>query len=328
MIDAELAVDLDRTFAAALEYDDPARARTELLAAGWLDSLDEDEPVATAIVFRIQGATCRDAAALDDVITRRVADRWPEAAGDLAVAYPLTARAGEELPMTHAVLPGHRQARRVLWMDDLGGEGLEIVELEGELTLPALGGVDPDLGLLGLSAPPSGRSSHPQDAASLWNAALAAGRVAVAHQMVAGARAMLSMAVDYAQVRKQFGTPIGTFQAVKHRLAETLVVISAADAAVVAAATTGNVTAAATAKVLAGRAAATAARNCLQVFGGVGFTTAHTFHRYLRRNLVLDRLLGDGRTLEIELGTQLRTGALTGDRLVNLEDPLRIALLA
>ncbi len=213
-------------------------------------------------------------------------------------------------------------------MDDLDGEGLEIVELESDLPLPALGGVDPDLGLLGLGGPPRGRSWKCQDATSLWRDAQAAGRRAVAHQMVAGARAMLSMAVDYAQVRKQFGTPIGTFQAVKHRLAETFVVISAADAAVLAAATTGNVTAAATAKVLAGRAAATAARNCLQVFGGVGFTTEHTFHRYLRRNLVLDRLLGDGRTLEMELGTQLRTAALTGQRLVNLEDPLRIALLA
>jgi alkylation response protein AidB-like acyl-CoA dehydrogenase len=164
--------------------------------------------------------------------------------------------------------------------------------------------------------------------ASLWSGALAAGRIAVAHQMVAGARAMLSMALDYAQARKQFGTPIGTFQAVKHRLAETLVVISSADAAALAAASNGNATAALTAKVLAGRAAATAARNCLQVFGGVGFTTEHAFHRYLRRNLVLDRLLGDARTLQIELGTQLRTGALAGDRLVNLEDPLRIALLA
>ena len=53
------------------------------------------------------------------------------------------------------------------------------------------------------------------------------------------------------------------------------------------------------AKALAGRAAAVAGRNCLQVFGGIGFTTEHGFHRNYRRSLVLDRRLGDTRTLVI-----------------------------
>ena len=73
MIDAEMLEDLHRTFAAALSHESPDTARTALLAAGWLESLDADETVAVGIVFRIQGATLHDAAALDDIIS----DAWP-----------------------------------------------------------------------------------------------------------------------------------------------------------------------------------------------------------------------------------------------------------
>ena len=128
-----------------------------------------------------------------------------------------------------------------------------------------------------------------------WVPALAAGRTALAHQLVAGAYAQLMLATEYAQDRRQFGVPIASFQAIKHRLADTLVAISAADAATLAAGATGTEWGAAVAKALAGRAAAAAARNCLQVFGGIGFTEEHEFQRRFRRNLVLERLLGDGR---------------------------------
>ncbi len=328
MIEPELLVDLRRTFRAALEHADPVKARNELLAAGWLDALDADEPVATAIVFRLQGETRHDTAALDDIVTRRVAAHWSDAAGDVAVAYPVAGRRAERSPITHVALPGHRHAVRLLWLAGLDTETLEIIDLDRPLSGPVAAGVDPDLQLVGLHGRPSGRLRRLDHGAApaVRDEAVAAGRVALAHQMVSGAQAMLDLAVDYAKVRKQFGTPIGAFQAVKHRLAETFVAISAADAATAAAASTGRATAAAMAKVLAGRAAATAGRNCLQVFGGVGFTVEHDFHRYFRRNLVLDRLLGDARTVEGEVGQQVRSGQLT-DGIVNLDDPLRVEVL-
>jgi alkylation response protein AidB-like acyl-CoA dehydrogenase len=105
------------------------------------------------------------------------------------------------------------------------------------------------------------------------------------------------------------------------------VAISSADAAAVAAASTREPTTAAVAKALAGRAAAVAARNCLQVFGGIGFTVEHEFHRYFRRNLVLDRLLGNQRALEREVGSLLRRGALRRERVVELDDEPRLELL-
>jgi Acyl-CoA dehydrogenase, C-terminal domain len=329
MIDAALVPDLRRTFAAALDHDDPVQARRELLAAGWLEALRADEPIAVAVAFRIQGEGLREAAILDDVVAGRLARLWPEAGGDLAVAYPVMSSPGGPAPVTHTVLPGHRQAQRLLWLGDLRGKELEIVELESELKPVCGHGLDPEFGLLVLSQRPGGRSIRfvGPDASTVWSEGLAAGRVALAYQMNAGARTMLKLAVAYAQARTQFGRPIGAFQAVKHRLAETLVTVVSADAAAVAASSTQTSSGAAIAKVLAGRAAASAARNCLQVFGGVGFTQEHDFHKYFGRNLVAERLLGDTRTITRELGRDLRTSRPGPARVVELTDPLRAELL-
>ena len=61
----------------------------------------------------------------------------------------------------------------------------------------------------------------------------------------------------------------------------------------------------AVAKALAGRSARTVARHCQQVLAGIGFTTEHDLHLYVRRVLVLDRVLGDARSLTRRLGEQL-----------------------
>jgi len=54
-----------------------------------------------------------------------------------------------------------------------------------------------------------------------------------------------------------------------------------------------------------GRAALGAARNCQQVLAGIGFTAEHPFHRYVRRVLVLDQLLGSSRSLTRGYGAEL-----------------------
>ena len=331
MIDPDFRSDLHRSFAKALNHSDQTVARAQLLAAGWLDALSADEPFAVALAFRLQGETRRDAALLDDVMAYHLCRQWPEVIGDLAIAYPLAGRSSDALPGAHVVLPGHRQIGRLLWLTDLGGGSMELIELDGELVGSEVQGADPDFNLLALSERPRGQARQPpgsDEAGSIWDEALAAGRLAVAHQMVAGARKILEIALEYAQDRTQFGTPIGTFQAVKHRLAETQVAISAANAVSLAASSTQTANGAALAKILAGRAARVAAKNCLQVFGGIGFTMDHDFHRYMRRNMVLDRLLGDPRTLERQLGQQARAGSLRDDRIVDLHHPFRIELLA
>lgn len=154
------------------------------------------------------------------------------------------------------------------------------------------GGLDPELGRR-----PAGDVPEP---------ALAAGRLALAHELVGVGRGMLDLARAHALGRVQFDRPIARFQAVRHRLAEALVAVEGADAACDAAWQLGaGAPAAAAAKAVAGRAARVAARHCQQVLAGVGFTLEHPFHRYLRRALVLDRLLGDAATLTRQLGEQL-----------------------
>jgi alkylation response protein AidB-like acyl-CoA dehydrogenase len=122
---------------------------------------------------------------------------------------------------------------------------------------------------------------------------------------------MLRLARDHAVERVQFGRPIGSFQAVRHRLADTFVAVEAAAAALDAAWDEPSPTTAAMAKAVAGRSARTAARHCQQVLAGIGFTTDHPLHLHVRRAIVLDELLGSARTLTAELGRDiLRTRRL------------------
>ncbi len=309
MIDAEQRRDLQRTFAAALVHEDPTKARAELIDSGWVDALAADEAVAVSLLFRLQGEVGKDVAALDDVVAHHLAVHWPEVVeGELAVAYPI-ASTGRRTAPTHVALPANRHAGRVLWISDLATDRLQIVDVGAASWGHPVVGIDPDYGLIGASFRPDGPVAEfsGASAAAAWSDALAAARIAVAHQMVAGAKVLLSLATEYAKVRNQFGTPIGSFQAVKHRLADTLVAVEAADAATIAAATAPSSTNAALAKVLAGSAAGAAGRHCLQVFGGIGFTAEHDFHQYFRRNLVLDRMLGDTHTLKRLIGEALRT---------------------
>jgi alkylation response protein AidB-like acyl-CoA dehydrogenase len=131
--------------------------------------------------------------------------------------------------------------------------------------------------------------------------------VAIGYELVGAATAMLELARQHALARVQFGQPIARFQAVRHRLAETLVAIESARAVLDAAWEDGAPVTAAVAKALAGRGARTASRHCQQVLAGIGFTTEHEFHRYARRVLMLDQLFGASRTLTCDLGTDLLT---------------------
>jgi hypothetical protein len=138
---------------------------------------------------------------------------------------------------------------------------------------------------------------------------LAAGRQALGWWLVGTSRAMLSLARQHAVDRVQFGRHISSFQAVRHRLAETLVAIEGAEATLQTAADVSedpDGLASLLAKAAAGQAALTTARHCQQVLGGIGFTAEHMLHRHVKRALLLDSLLGSARELTREAGTTLR----------------------
>jgi hypothetical protein len=135
---------------------------------------------------------------------------------------------------------------------------------------------------------------------------VAEGRVAVAWWLIGSARAMLTLACRHALDRVQFGKPIAGFQAVRHRLAETLVAIEGAEATLTLPDVESPDLTALLAKAAAGKAALTAARHCQQVLGGIGFTEEHDLQRHIKRALVLDGLLGSSRELTRKAGAGLR----------------------
>ena len=108
-------------------------------------------------------------------------------------------------------------------------------------------------------------------------------------ETVATLRALLEMTTDYAKTRVALGRPIGSFQALKHLLADVSVVVEASQAAVDAAVracseqspSAPEVTS--IAKVFVGESALDAVQDCLQVHGGIGFAWEHDLHLYMRR---------------------------------------------
>jgi Acyl-CoA dehydrogenase, C-terminal domain len=154
---------------------------------------------------------------------------------------------------------------------------------------------DPTLGGLPLHQVPDGELMRMGEA-----------RRAVGWWLVGSARAMLSLARQHALDRVQFGRPVASFQAIRHRLAETLVAIEGAEATLGLPGTESPDLTAMLAKAAAGKAALTAAKHCQQVLGGIGFTAEHDLHRHLKRALVLDGLLGSSRELTRRAGAGLR----------------------
>lgn len=131
-------------------------------------------------------------------------------------------------------------------------------------------------------------------------------RRALGWWLVGSARAMLTLARGHALDRVQFGRPIASFQAVRHRLAETLVAIEGAEATLNLPGVDNPDLTALLAKAAAGKAALTAAKHCQQVLGGIGFTAEHDLHHHVKRALVLDGLLGSSRELTRRAGAGLR----------------------
>ncbi|OBA64967.1 acyl-CoA dehydrogenase [Mycobacterium sp. 1100029.7] len=154
---------------------------------------------------------------------------------------------------------------------------------------------------------------------SAAQAGLAVGRQALGWWLVGASHAMLTLARQHALDRVQFGRHISSFQAIRHRLAETLVAIEGAEATLQAAAAGPDDPGLASllAKAAAGLAAQTAARHCQQVLGGIGFTAEHALHRHIKRTLILDSLLGSTRELTGQAGAALRAKG-SAPRLVQL----------
>ena len=123
--------------------------------------------------------------------------------------------------------------------------------------------------------------------------------VALAAEQVGGAQRCLDMAVEYAKVRIQFGRPIGSFQAIKHKCADMLLEVESAKSAAYyagwAAADDSDElpVVASLAKAYCSEAYFHAAAENIQIHGGIGFTWEHDAHLYFKRAKSSELLLGD-----------------------------------
>jgi alkylation response protein AidB-like acyl-CoA dehydrogenase len=152
---------------------------------------------------------------------------------------------------------------------------------------------------LEFSATPATLVGRDGDAAAGLEKTLQLAAVALAAEQVGGAQRVLDNAVDYAKNRMQFGRPIGSFQAIKHKCADMLLEVESAKSAAYygawAAATDDDelALAASLAKSYCSEAYFHCAAENIQIHGGIGFTWEHHAHLYFKRAKSSELLLGD-----------------------------------
>ncbi|MGV0581704.1 acyl-CoA dehydrogenase family protein [Mycolicibacterium elephantis] len=212
-------------------------------------------------------------------------DEWAERSGALASG---------ELIATVAMPP---QVPRAV---DADAAGLVLLATDGEVGDAAAGAqhesVDPSRKLFDVNA---AGETRPADVARAYEF----GALATAAQLVGAGQAMLDMSVEYAKQRSQFGKVIGTYQAIKHKLADVHIAVELARPLVYGAAlaladqgaggpsdTARDVSAA---KAAASDAALLAARSALQTHGAIGFTQEHDLSLWLLRVQALRSAWGD-----------------------------------
>jgi alkylation response protein AidB-like acyl-CoA dehydrogenase len=218
-----------------------------------------------------------------------LAARWLPgvAAGDvlLAVGHPANAFLADAHVADLLLLPA--------------GDELHAVP-RGEAALTAQPANDPSQRLFTVACPPSPARciARGERARTLLDGALDRGALAAAAQLVGVTEQLLELAVAYASERKQFGRPIGAFQAVQHHLANVKVKLEYARPLVYRAAWSvarrdpRRSLHVSMAKAEAGAAAAFAARATLQVHGAIGYTWEQDLHLWMRRAWSLDLAWG------------------------------------
>jgi alkylation response protein AidB-like acyl-CoA dehydrogenase len=136
-------------------------------------------------------------------------------------------------------------------------------------------------------------------AAATARRAVEVAATALAIETVGAAQAIFDITLAYAKEREQFGVPIGSFQALKHKFADMLVVLERARATSYFAALTiaeddeRRAVAASMAKAAAGDCAAMLAKEGIQMHGGIGYTWEHDMHLYVRRVKTSSLLFGN-----------------------------------
>ena len=219
---------------------------------------------------------------------------------------------GEKLGVQHGAT-----ADALLVVADAGGEpSVALLECTTpDVTITPAPGVDPAAATANVELAGAvvehGAVLTGDAAAGVLREAFAVGALATAAEGLGAASAALDLAVSYALERQQFGRPIGSFQALKHVLADAHVDRESAWSSVLYAAAAvdehlpGADEVAAIACAYGARASRAVVETALQVFGGIAFTWEHDSHLLQRRVLSCERRFGDALHHERRLGDRL-----------------------
>ncbi len=289
-------------FASSLEAAVRTNTGPELDAAldeiGWFDALGDDMRAAISILFDLQGRVNVRSSALCVLVARALGVDMvgPVVLPMLGTATEPGTIANGRIPVK-GLLPAPVPSGPVVVAAGGFAYAVPIVALVQNV----IGGLDPAAGLVEIVGDATREALGRVDS----DDAVRLGRLTVATEIVDASRRMIELAREHALGRVQYGVPIASFQAVRHRLAESLVAIETVAAGVDAAWLDEAPHHTVIAKALAGRASRTAAQHCQQVLAGIGYTQEHPFHRFFRRVLLLDEMFGSSRILTRELGEEL-----------------------
>ncbi|NQZ96628.1 MAG: acyl-CoA dehydrogenase family protein [Myxococcales bacterium] len=197
-------------------------------------------------------------------------------------------------PSTELIMLEHLESIDTLLL--LKPDGIERIDPKAIDATPVEIPLDPFTPVHHAKSLPAGERIADAETAKEWRLV---GTALASAQLLGIAESTLEAATDYAKKREQFGRIIGSFQAIKHILADCFVRQEAARAAAYAAGATldypevGNVErAVSAAKVVAGDAAMKNARASIQVHGGMGYTWEVPAHYFLKRVWVLENVFG------------------------------------
>ncbi len=215
-----------------------------------------------------------------------------------AVGSSIDARDGRLNGRADIVIDAHVADLLVVAARESAGVSLFAVEADaGGVTIEPVSALDPTrkLARVVLEGVPGTRIGPAGGAALdvLWDQMC----VALAHEMIGGAEQLFNSTIEYMKVRVQFGRPIGSFQALKHRVADLLLELELAKAmthgaAQVLATGEGDPWAPNMAKAMAGEAYMSCARQAIQLRGGIGFTWEDDTHLWFKRAKSSEVLLG------------------------------------
>jgi alkylation response protein AidB-like acyl-CoA dehydrogenase len=218
----------------------------------------------------------------------------------------------------HWVLDGARADEVVVAARVDEGDGIGLFVVPGaELPAAPVAALDPTLPLAtldldGVRVPDERALGAPGSCGPPLTRALEEAVTAFALSTLGTCEAIVEATVEYAKVREQFGVPIGSFQAVKHKLSDMHVAVERARVTCEFAALTiaeddeRRTLATSMAKAAAGECQRLVAQDGLQLHGGIGYTWEHDLHLYLKRAKTGDALFGTAAT------HRARVAALSG----------------